>query len=347
MSFTIRAMSPDDLATTVLLRNQPAVRRGTMSTPYESVDRMRKYLAEQAATGAPPETQLVACHGDLVVGQAALHRSSAARCAHVASIGIHVHEDWHGKGVGTALFAALLELADNWLNLRRLELMVFTENAPALALYKKFGFASEGLLRMDAFTDGAFTDAYFMARLRGELAPDLSAAPPPASPAPPGPFTLRAAEPEDLAGVAAFMDQPRVRHGTLRLPFAPAEVNRFIVEPTDRAIKTILAVAGGVPVGVTRMVPGKGRRSHVADLTLLAVHDAWAGRGIGKALLAAALNVADNWLNLRRVTLHVMADNAAAIAVYQAAGFAVEAHKRADTFRNGAYADSFAMARLR
>jgi putative acetyltransferase len=40
-----------------------------------------------------------------------------------------VRDDWQGKGVGTALMEAALDLADNWLNLTRIELRVYVDNA--------------------------------------------------------------------------------------------------------------------------------------------------------------------------------------------------------------------------
>ncbi len=61
---------------------------------------------------------------------------------------------------------AAVELADRWPNLTRLELEVFTDNEPAIGLYEKFGFVKEGTLRQHSFHDGAFVDAYVMARLR-------------------------------------------------------------------------------------------------------------------------------------------------------------------------------------
>ena len=63
--------------------------------------------------------------------------------------------------------AALLDTADNWLNLKRLELGVWTDNVPAIALYQKFGFEIEGCERAYAYRDGAYVDSYLMARLRG------------------------------------------------------------------------------------------------------------------------------------------------------------------------------------
>ena len=49
--------------------------------------------------------------------------------------------------------------------LLRLELTVYTDNAAALRLYRKFGFDIEGTHRGFALRDGVFVDAYAMARL--------------------------------------------------------------------------------------------------------------------------------------------------------------------------------------
>jgi putative acetyltransferase len=80
-----------------------------------------------------------------------------------------VRDDWQGQGVGTALMQAAIELADQWLNLTRLELQVFVDNAPAIRLYEKFGFSIEGTLVDFAFRDGQYVDTYMMARLRKQI----------------------------------------------------------------------------------------------------------------------------------------------------------------------------------
>ncbi|MBL8771418.1 MAG: GNAT family N-acetyltransferase, partial [Phenylobacterium sp.] len=81
-------------------------------------------------------------------------------------VGMAVHDAFAGRGVGTALMAAVVDLADRWWNVRRLELNVYADNARAIALYERFGFAREGLLRDYAWRDGAYVDSLAMARLR-------------------------------------------------------------------------------------------------------------------------------------------------------------------------------------
>ena len=87
------------------------------------------------------------------------------RRAHAAGLGIGVHDDWTGRGIGRALMAELVDYGERWLGLRRIELTVHTDNARAIALYRRFNFAVEGTLRGHSLRDGAYVDAYAMARL--------------------------------------------------------------------------------------------------------------------------------------------------------------------------------------
>jgi L-phenylalanine/L-methionine N-acetyltransferase len=58
---------------------------------------------------------------------------------------------------------AAIDLIDNWLNLVRLELLVYADNISAINLYTKFGFVTEGTLRCLAFRDGCYVDGMLMA----------------------------------------------------------------------------------------------------------------------------------------------------------------------------------------
>ena len=87
------------------------------------------------------------------------------------------------------------------------------------------------------------------------------------------------------------------------------------------------------------------RRAHVAHFGM-AVRDDWHGKGIGKALLRSAVDLADNWLGLLRLELTVWADNTVAQRLYKGEGFVQEGMHRAYALRHGRYTDALAMARL-
>lgn len=77
-----------------------------------------------------------------------------------------VHDDYTRRGIGSALLAAIIDLAENWLGLTRLELEVFVDNEPAIRLYEKYGFVIEGTKRRYALRDGVYVDTHVMARLK-------------------------------------------------------------------------------------------------------------------------------------------------------------------------------------
>jgi putative acetyltransferase len=59
-------------------------------------------------------------------------------------VGMLVDADWRGRGVGTALLEAAITRSRE-LGLHKLCLEVFATNAAAIALYRRCGFAEEGL----------------------------------------------------------------------------------------------------------------------------------------------------------------------------------------------------------
>jgi L-phenylalanine/L-methionine N-acetyltransferase len=104
-----------------------------------------------------------------VIGQLGLHTAASLQRRHAGGIGMAVRDDWQGQGVSSALLHTATDLADRWLGLTRLELTVYTDNAPAIGLYEKFGFVREGLHRRYAYRDGAWADVYAVARFRDDL----------------------------------------------------------------------------------------------------------------------------------------------------------------------------------
>jgi putative acetyltransferase len=161
LKITIRAIEPDDYVALAKILEGPKAQAGTLQLPYPSQEMWKKRLENRSDN----RYSLLAIVDNQVVGQASIN-VGGGRQRHMGDLGITVHDDYQGRGVGTALMAALLDLGDNWLNLSRIQLEVYTDNVPAIALYKKFNFEVEGTLRNFAFRNGSYVDAYIMARLR-------------------------------------------------------------------------------------------------------------------------------------------------------------------------------------
>ncbi|CCM76999.1 GNAT family N-acetyltransferase [Rhizobium mesoamericanum] len=157
----IRAVRSSDTEALATLVNLPGFRAGTLRPPYQSIEETRRHIEN----GNPDAMRLVATIDEQIVGDIGMTRYRGRR-NHVASIGMGVHDDFTGRGIGSALLAAIIDAADNWLNIMRLELTVYTDNEAALALYRKFGFEEEGILRAYAFRAGSCVDAYAMARIK-------------------------------------------------------------------------------------------------------------------------------------------------------------------------------------
>jgi len=157
----IRSAEPGDAEAIFEILDGPVAQANTMQPPWVSVEERRQRVAFN-----PDGRHLVATIDGRVVGEAGLHLQQQARRRDVASIGMAVHDDFAGQGVGTALLRALIDLADNWYGLRRLELTVFTDNAAAVHLYEKCGFVVEGTAKGFALRAGQYVDAYYMARVR-------------------------------------------------------------------------------------------------------------------------------------------------------------------------------------
>jgi putative acetyltransferase len=161
-------------------------------------------------------------------------------------------------------------------------------------------------------------------------------------------FVVRHAEPADFEALHRVYSGPKAIGGTLRLPYASDESYRRRLAEQQEGSFNLLACAEGEVVGHLGLhtSPNHHRRRHVGQIGM-AVRDDWQGCGAGTALMGAAVELADRWLNLLRLELEVFTDNQPAIRLYQKFGFEIEGTLRKMAFRDGAYVDAYAMGRLR
>jgi RimJ/RimL family protein N-acetyltransferase len=108
----------------------------------ESIDREQRRAALVESIADPAAAVFVADAAGAVIGQLGM----ALRPYGVAEIGMLVAASWRGRGVGSALLGAGIDWAGA-AGAHKVALQVWTHNDAARALYRRFGFVEEGVLR--------------------------------------------------------------------------------------------------------------------------------------------------------------------------------------------------------
>ncbi len=123
-------------------------------------ERIDRWLSQEEQVFA-----IVATTGDRVVGHSAFFIHGFARLKGCADIGIQIHQDFQGVGLGTAMTEICIRRAKE-ADIHRLSLEVVAENEVAVHLYDKLGFVREGVKR-DAFfgEDGKYHDLVVMGQI--------------------------------------------------------------------------------------------------------------------------------------------------------------------------------------
>lgn len=164
------ALPPDLIIRPILLEDaealwkiarQEGVIETTMALPSLRLEQRIKSISELSEN----DHYMVAEKAGEVVGVAGL-TVGTGRTRHSGSLFIYVARQQQGQGIGTRLMQSLLDLADNWLLLRRVELTVLTENDGAKRLYERLGFVVEGCRKMSVIAQGELKDEWLMARYR-------------------------------------------------------------------------------------------------------------------------------------------------------------------------------------
>ena len=344
----VRSIHPDDI---------PAL-HAIMSHPQVAENGLHLYTTEYSDTqeafqkSKPGLHQLVGVLDGQVVAYGLLRQNLRLRLRHTGEPGVYVHPDFWAQGIGTPLLEKLLDLAENWLNLWRLELQTFVDNSATIHMAEKFGFELEGVRRDAAFGHGRYHDIALYSRLQ----PPPSAQSRPASPPPIRPVhtkdashvIIRPAHPNDVDDLSGLWRNPLVARTTLQLPTQEVWATRQrIGEAPPPGLHRLVAEDNGRVIGMATIFQSQNpRQMHSAGLGMAVSPDYW-GVGIGSRLMAAILDLADNWLDLHRIELEVNTDNPAAIRLYQKFGFQIDGTHRSHGFGDGRWADSHFMGRLK
>lgn len=167
MEIEIRPVICSDAAEMSRLRRTSGVYENTLGLPSARLEESEKVLAGLGSN----DFLFAALVDGTFAGYAGLRVESHPRMSHSGSVGILVDVPFQNKGVGKKLLEQLLDIADNWVMLVRVELTVFTDNERAIRLYQKMGFIEEGIKRFAVKRAGKYADEYIMARYRNQPAP--------------------------------------------------------------------------------------------------------------------------------------------------------------------------------
>lgn len=105
------------------------------------VARVHDFVAANAAAG---HAAFVAWDGEQVLGWADAIPLWADGLRHRAQFGMGVRRAWRGQGLGRRLAEAVLGQLRQTGAVRRVDLEVRADNAPAIGLYERLGFIVEG-----------------------------------------------------------------------------------------------------------------------------------------------------------------------------------------------------------
>lgn len=112
--------------------------------------------------------------GGRLIGTCGLHRASLPHRS--AELGIVIGEaEFQGKGYGREAIGLLLDYGFGTLNLNRIELRVYANNARGIRCYEACGFKREGVKREARWWDGRWWDILEYAILTREWTPRGSA----------------------------------------------------------------------------------------------------------------------------------------------------------------------------
>lgn len=160
---------------------------------------------------------------------------------------------------------------------------------------------------------------------------------------------IRRAEPRDASALAMLFGDSAMLPFTTVAPYSGvAHWEKKLAEYADAACLPLVSLDGDVMTGVLllRAYPNHIRRKHCATIDLLAIRPTHRRKGVGRALIDAAIAACDHWLQMRRIEVIVDAQSPALKRYYASFGFAAEGVERAHVIHVGHYVDGAVMSRI-
>jgi ribosomal protein S18 acetylase RimI-like enzyme len=134
-------------------------RRFLASTQAPSLDSTKQFVLSNIENKVP---QFVALFREEVIGWCDVSPMMGEGFAHCGRLGMGVHRDFRGQGIGTQLLAQAMQKSREK-GLERIELEVYGSNESAIRFYERAGFVVEGVKKRGRKLDGEYDDLVQMA----------------------------------------------------------------------------------------------------------------------------------------------------------------------------------------
>jgi RimJ/RimL family protein N-acetyltransferase len=156
--------------------------------------------------------------------------------------------------------------------------------------------------------------------------------------------TLRARRPDDVPHAERWYADPETTRHLL------GDDHPYDVSPEPMAFGecrfTVDDTATGTPIGTAGLLNASPEHRRARAFVVIGRAD-YRGRGYGTDVVRTLCRFAFDGMNLAKVELEVLADNAAAIAVYERLGFVREVHRRRALWVGGGWRDEYLMGVFR
>jgi len=164
MNFIIKEATITDAERIIDYINQVSGETDNLTFGYDefkmSVEEEIEYLKNIQQT--PTSLYLIALVSNQIVGSLNFTAGTRPRISHSGEFGVTVLKDYWNNGIGKALIKQLIYQSKQNGIIKKINLIVRSDNKRAIFLYKKLGFKTEGLITREFQIDGKFYDSYHM-----------------------------------------------------------------------------------------------------------------------------------------------------------------------------------------
>lgn len=147
--------------------NDPEVRETLFLAFPINVDQIHERIQSQIKAQNAVVFSIADKTTQAAVGQTAFFRIDPISRSAIFYLAILDKTRW-SQGLGSEATRLMIEYGFNTLNLHRIQLHVFKNNRPAIRIYEKTGFKTEGLLREAMYQHGKYCDFLVMGCLKDE-----------------------------------------------------------------------------------------------------------------------------------------------------------------------------------